>query len=52
MSKEVEYAAKEAYQMQLSREQSIQFIMNQTKCNRSTASEAVQTYVTAMYMSH
>jgi len=52
MAKEIEYAVKEAYQMQLNREQSIQFVMNQAKCNRSTATEAVQTYVTAMYMSH
>jgi len=52
MAKEIEYAVKEAYQMQLNREQSIQFVMSQANVNRSTAESAVHTYKTAMYMSH
>jgi|TARA_B100001093_G_scaffold441718_1_gene443023 hypothetical protein len=48
MAKEIEYAVREAFEMNLSTEQGIKFIMRVSNCNREVAKQAMQQYNSAM----
>ena len=49
---DIDYAVIEAYQMQLSTEQSIKFVMNMAKVNREQAKAAIKVYERKVIMAH
>lgn len=49
---DIDYAVREAYQMQLSTEQSIKFVMSMAKVNREQAKEAIKVYERKVIMAH
>tara|TARA_B100001057_G_scaffold437945_1_gene470133 strand:+ start:48 stop:230 length:183 start_codon:yes stop_codon:yes gene_type:complete len=48
MAKEIEYAVREAFEMNLSTEQGIKFIMRVSNCSREVAKKEMQQYKSAM----
>ncbi len=48
MAKEIEYAVREAFEMNLSTEQGIKFIMRVSDCSREVAKQEMQQYNSAM----
>lgn len=52
MMADIDYAVQEAYQMQLSTEQSIKFIMSQAEVSREQAKEAMKQYQRKLVMAH
>ena len=49
---DIDYAVREAYQMQLSTEQSIKFVMSMAKVNREQAKAAIKVYERKVIMAH
>ena len=52
MAQEIEYAVREAFGMQLSKEQSIKFVMRMAKVDRDVAKQAMQQYQQRVMMAH
>lgn len=52
MAQEINYAVREAYSMQLSIEQSIRFVMRMADVDRSTAKNAVESYLNKVIQAH
>lgn len=52
LKREIEYAVREAYSMNLGTEQSIKFIMRVAPCSREDAKLALQDYQQRVMMAH
>lgn len=52
MAQDIEYALREAHSMQLSREQSIRFVMRMADVDRTTASNAVNGFSIRIMQAH